>query len=122
MSTTYLEQAHRHAIRQEVRKIAQVLQETLGQKLTAYAVGVKDPKAIGRYAKGTQEPREGTERRLRDVYQIVKLLSGVEAPATIRAWMIGMNPQLGDEAPIESLHQADNASVLHAADNFRTGG
>jgi len=67
------------------------LQETLGQRLVAFAVGIKDPKAE-------------------------------ETPATTRAWMIGANPQLNDEAPIEALHQKKTAAVMRAAEAFVLGG
>ena len=35
-----------------VATIAQHLQETLGQRLVAYAIGVRDPKEIGKYSTG----------------------------------------------------------------------
>ncbi len=120
--TTLLEKTHRHTVRQDIATIAQALQETLGQKLTAYAISIKDPKAIGRYARQTQGIRDETERRLRDLYQIVTLLLEEEVPTTVRAWMIGMNPQLDETAPVDLLHEGKQAAVLNAAEAFRAGG
>lgn len=118
---TTAELAHRDAVRQNLERVAEVLQETLGQRLVAYAVGVRDPKAIGKYARG-RAPRDGTERRLRDLYRVTRILLSEETPATARAWMIGANPQLGDEAPIEVLHQQRVQPVIRAAEAFVVGG
>lgn len=120
MATT-IEQVHRLAVSEEIATVAQSLQETLGQRLVAFAVGIKDPKAIGKYATG-RHPRADTEARLRDLYRITRLLLSEETPATTRAWMIGANPQLEDVAPIEALHERRTAAVMRAAEAFVLGG
>lgn len=119
---TTAQQVHREAVKEDIATIAQSLQETLGQRLVAFAVEVKDPKAIGRYAKGRMSPRTDTEARLRDLYRVTRLLLSRESPDTVRAWMIGANPELGDEAPIKALHEQRIAAVLAAADAFLQGG
>lgn len=111
----------RSALARPARGGVTALQETLGQKLTAFAVGIKDPKAIGKYATGRQ-PRADTEARLRDLYRVTRLLLSEETPSTVRAWMIGANPQLNDEAPIEALHERCTAPVMRAAEAFVLGG
>jgi hypothetical protein len=116
-----IEQVHRLAVSDTVATIAQYLQETLGQRLVAYAIGVSDPKAIGKYAGGRQ-PRTDTEARLRDLYRVTRLMLSEEQPATVRAWMIGSNPQLADQAPIEVLHHGDIPAVLRAAEAFLLSG
>lgn len=118
---TTIEQVHRLAVSEEIAVVAQSLQETLGQKLTAFAVGIKDPKAIGKYATG-RRPRADTEARLRDLYRVTRLLLSEETPSTVRAWMIGANPQLNDEAPIAALHERRTAPVMRAAEAFVLGG
>lgn len=118
---TTMEQVHRLAVSEEIAVVAQSLQETLGQKLTAFAVGIKDPKAIGKYATG-RRPRADTEARLRDLYRVTRLLLSEETPSTVRAWMIGANPQLNDEAPIAALHERRTAPVMRAAEAFVLGG
>ena len=118
---TTMEQVHRIAISEDIANIAQSLQETLGQRLTAFGVGIKDPKAIGKYAAG-RNPRTDTEARLRDLYRVTRLLLSAETPSTVRAWMIGSNPQLNDEAPIEALHEKKTPAVMRAAESFVLGG
>lgn len=114
-SMTSLDQARRDATRLPIASVAQKLQETLGQRLTAFAVGARDPKAIGKYASGRQKPRDETALRLRDLYVVVQILLARETAETVRAWMIGSNPLLEDRAPIELLHEEAVESVSRAA-------
>ncbi len=109
--------AHRLATKQDIHTVARLLQETLGQRLTAFCVGVSQPKQVGRWASG-QTPRDDAERRLRDLYQVVETLQPTESDATIRAWFLGANPQLHDEAPADRLHEQDAKAVLRAARAF----
>jgi hypothetical protein len=109
------ERAHRVAMRTELPLVAQRLQEVLGQRVTAYAVGVRDPKSIGRYAKGDQEPRTETDQRLRRLYEIVQVLLARETPETVRAWLLGSHPLLEDRSPIELLHEDDPSAVERTA-------
>ncbi len=138
MTSTIREHAHREATRLPVAKVAEKLQNVLGQQLTAFAIGVRDPRTIGKYARGaTRKPSAPTERRLRELYEIVQVLLMRETAETVRAWLIGSHPLLDDKAPIELLHQevfepvrrtagADGAPmaafppVIRAAEDFVT--
>ena len=97
------EQAHREAVRLSTDAIAAKLEHALGQQLTAYAVGIRDPRAIGKYARG-QRPRRETEARLRDLYVVIQILLTRETAETVRAWMMGAHPLLEDQAPVQLLH------------------
>lgn len=112
---TSLDHARRDATRLPITAVAQKLQDTLGQRMTAFAVAVRDPKAIGKYASGRQNPRDETAARLRDLYVITQILLARETSETVRAWMIGSNPLLEDRAPIELLHEEAVESVGRAA-------
>jgi hypothetical protein len=101
---TVREQAHQDAVRLSIDAIAAKLEQTLGQQLTAYAVGLQDPRAIGKYARG-KKPRADIEARLRDLYVIAQVLLTRETAETIRAWMIGAHPNLEDQAPVQLLHE-----------------
>jgi hypothetical protein len=65
---TLAEQIHRSALRQPPATIAASLQETIGQRLVAFAVGVRNPKLVGRWARGEHMPRQAHERALRDLF------------------------------------------------------
>lgn len=117
-----LEQAiHARGTRQGVPTIVGSLQDILGQRLVAVIAGVSDAKAVGKWARGQRSPHPDAEQRLRNAYQIVQLLLQQESADTVRAWFIGMNPDLGDQAP--ALVLRDNpAQVLQAARSFLAHG
>jgi hypothetical protein len=112
--------AHAAAVKTETAEIAQFLSENLGPTLTAFIAGV-DKRTITRYIKGDQ-PREDQEKRLRAAYQIFNLIHEVEANHTVRAWFMGMNPQLDDESPAESIAAGDFRGTMAAARAFIAGG
>lgn len=116
--------AHYAAVQTSTSRIAESLQVMLGQSMVAGMTGIADPKTIGRWARGEREPRGESERRLRDAFQIVTLLSLADSPAVARAWIVGMNPHLRDHAPFvilsEDAHSAPR--VLAAARAFVANG
>ena len=114
--------AHHKSVMVDITDIAGYLQETLGQKLVAYMTGIADPKGVGRWAQGSQSPREDAERRLRAAFQIFHLLITVESVHVVRAWFIGMNPQLDDDSPAEAIREGRLKEALAAANAFITGG
>jgi hypothetical protein len=94
-----LVRAHERTVRANPAEMASFLQDLVGQKLTALATGIDDPKAIGKWARGERVPRGDAARRLRDAFQVAMLISLGESPETARAWLVGMNPHLDDRAP-----------------------
>jgi hypothetical protein len=119
---TATHEAHERAVSFEIKDVARYLQEALGQKLVAYMAAVSDPKRVGRWAQGTQAPRDEAERRLRAAFQIFHLLLAEESPHVIRAWFIGMNPQLDDDSPAEVIRDGRLKDALAAAKAFVAGG
>jgi hypothetical protein len=115
-------EAHKTSVEYTVADVVQVLQEHLGQRLTAHVAGVEDVKAVKEWASGNRTPREGAERRLRATLQIFLLLQSEENAHTARAWLIGMNPQLGDETPADAIRAGNFRDVLAAAKAYITGG
>lgn len=112
--------AHLAAVKTSTAEIAQFLNDNLGPTLTAFIADV-DKRTVGRYIKG-DGPREGAERRLRAAYQIFNLIQDVEANHTVRAWFMGMNPQLDDESPAEAIAAGDFRGTMAAARAFIAGG
>lgn len=114
--------AHRRPEEWTVAQIAQYLSENLGPKLVAHMVG-KSPQTIARWADGTQKPPQpDVERRLRGAFQIVQLLIETDSRHVVRAWFIGMNPQLEDRSPAEVIADGDVRAAMAAARAFTTGG
>jgi hypothetical protein len=110
--------AFKEAMTRPISEIAAQLQELLGQRLVAFAVGVRSPKLVGRWAAGDHEPRDEPEKRLRELYRAVLILRDHYGAETIRAFMVGANPDLEDRAPIDVLHDGRGAEVVRAAESF----
>jgi len=114
--------AHRKQVEFEIGDIAEFLQETLGQKLVAYMANVQDPKTVGQWARKAHMPRSDAEERLRIAFQVFHLLQSEESAHTVRAWFIGMNPQLDDEAPADAIRAGRLKDVWVAAKAYVAGG
>lgn len=118
-----VEQAHRLSLQVSVASAAQLLQEILSRRLTAYITGVKDGKTVSRWISGeVTDIRVESEQKLRTTYEIVQLLLQFDSPQTVKAWFIGLNPQLGDVSPTEAIHNGQLKEALGAARAFITGG
>ena len=115
-------QAHRKAAETSTEDVAAYLQEVLGQKLTAHVAGIADAKSVGRWARAERAPRSTHEQKLRAAYQVFRLLLAEESPHTVRAWFIGLNPQLDDESPANAIREGRLQEVWVAAKAFLAGG
>lgn len=114
--------AHRKTVEIELASIAEFLLENLGAGLVGLLADA-DPQTARRWARRSdRRPREDAERRLRAAYQVFQELLPHEAAATIRAWFMGMNPQLDDLSPAEALAQDRTRDTLVAARAFISGG
>ena len=110
----------RQPARVPVPEVACFLQDVLGQRLAAEAVGVRDPKAVGAWARGARLPHPQTAIHLRHAYEVVQLLLEQEGAETVRAWFAGMNPELDDRSPASQM-AAQPAAVVGAARAFLAG-
>lgn len=124
MTATLVTQAHRQATTAPVQEIAGRLQELLSRRLTAYVAGVDNGRTVARWASGeiTEIRQQDTEQRLRTAYEIALLLLSQDSPETVRAWFIGLNPQLGDVSPAEAIHDGHLKEAFGAARAFMVGG
>ncbi len=121
MNLTVEQTVHGLATRLELPALVRSLQDVLGQRLVAVLAGVSDAKAVGKWARGERAPHPEAERRLREAFHITQLLLQSESAETLRAWFIGMNPDLDDQAPALLLAENPQA-VLGAARNFLANG
>lgn len=121
MNLTVEQTAHGLATRLELPALVRSLQDVLGQRLVAVLAGVSDAKAVGKWARGERAPHPEAERRLREAFHITQLLLQSGSAETLRAWFIGMNPDLDDQAPALLLAENPQA-VLGAARNFLANG
>jgi hypothetical protein len=105
----------------DISEIVRFLVEMLGRSLVAYITD-SEVRTVARWAKGQNVPLPVTEQRLRDLYNIVGMLQGSDSAYVVRAWMIGMNPQLDDEAPADVIREGRVRDALAAARAYVNGG
>jgi hypothetical protein len=112
-------QAHDQAVHTSTREAARIVLDVLGGALAAYVLGVKDRKTVQRWAAGTIVAiRPEHEATLRGVLEIIVLLSRFEGPETVRAWFLGMAPELDDIAPARAVHDGRLPQAMNAARAF----
>ncbi|HEY7830803.1 MAG TPA: hypothetical protein VIC06_09600 [Solirubrobacteraceae bacterium] len=98
-----------------VAEIAAYLQRSLGQQMAAFLAGLSDVKQIGRYAREDgPEPRAAVACRLRHGYKIVRMIGDAYDAETAKAWLVGTNTRLDDQAPIELLRAAKSPEEFTA--------
>jgi hypothetical protein len=99
-------------------ELAEELVAMLGARLTAYAVGVQDPRTVSYWARGLRAPSSSLRERLRALFNVVRLLQTSETEQAVRAWLLEAQPDLAGRAPIELLREGDFKSVLVGARTF----
>ena len=97
--------------------IVSFLLQHLGPTMTVALVN-KSAQTVRRYAKNETSIPSGVESKLRDAYMIFTYIAQVDSAETVRAWFMGMNPELGDQSPIEVLISGKSNDVLAAAKVF----
>ena len=106
-------------------ELVKSLAELIGRKLTAYVAGVKDVRALDRWIEGGQSYGDA-EQRLRLTFRVVRTLLDYDSAKVVQAWLMGMNPELGDRVPLRLLREGDlnivGPEVLTAARAFIAGG
>lgn len=102
----------REASKSNSREMARYLQDTLGQRVVAYVCGLKDPKMVGRWARGTVKPSPLAALRLRQTYEAVRLLADAYGPEMASSWLFGPNTRLDDEAPAYVLRYARDFDAM----------
>lgn len=117
-------QLHHNAINADLETMASTLVQVLGRPIVAGIVGIRNPKTISRWANGqvTSVRDRYSEERLIATYQVIHLLQEDFGSDTIRAFMLGMNPVLNDEAPAIALRDGNFKGAMDAARNFAAGG
>lgn len=112
--------SHEQAV--ELSDIIEFLHEHLGARLLALTVDV-DPKTVGRWlTEAGRGTRFETETRIRAAYQVFRVVQTAEAAPTVRAWFMGMNPQLDDKSPAEAIRDGEARDAMAAARAFIRAG
>lgn len=113
--------AHGSVVRLPIADAVRDLQEILGRDLVAVMTG-RAPRQVSRWSAGDCAPAWHEQQVVRDALQVVRLLQQVEDSEVIRAWFMGMNPQLDDRAPAEAIADGGARDVMAAARTFVDAG
>jgi len=118
-------EAHRNSLILLMPDLLSTLTSNIGKELTAYVAGVYDVKPIEIWIEGEPVHRDA-EKRLRLTYQIVMTLTIADTPRVAQAWLIGVNPELGDRVPARLIREGklDQVAghIVGAARAFVAGG
>jgi hypothetical protein len=119
-------EAYNHSARVEFSVLVKELSELLGPKLVAYIAGVLETRAVREWITGPRKPRVPAPDRLRLAYRVASLIAEHDSPSVVRAWLMGLNPQLDDRSAARLLREGDldevGPQVLSAARAFVSGG
>jgi hypothetical protein len=106
-------------------EITQQLSQILGRKLTAYVGGAHAVRDVDQWIEGAM-PDDEAQKRLRFTYELVCLLAKTESRDEIQAWFTGMNPSLGDRAPLQCIRKCHleqlRPKIFGAVTAFIVGG
>jgi hypothetical protein len=106
------ESVEQEGARTDFKEVAGWLQDNLGQQMTAYLSGLRDPKVVGKWRRGDSSPRGFAEWRARTAYVAGRMLVDAYGERTARAWLMGSNTRLDDEAPAWLLRHAETPEDL----------
>jgi hypothetical protein len=100
---------HNRAMRESFPEVVRGIREILGAKLVAYIGGVKETRAVRKWAEGTRTPSSETERRVRLAYGIAMCIDQDDrlGRETAQAWFQGLNPLLDDVSPARLIREGD---------------
>ncbi|MCB0877886.1 MAG: hypothetical protein KDC46_02755 [Thermoleophilia bacterium] len=105
----------------DVATAARVCQDAIGQRLTAWIVGVRDPKAVGRWITGTNVQQDEVVRRLLALAYVIQVLANRHDGDSnwTRTWLLSPNPKLEDASAAEWIRDQESATpVIRAARSY----
>jgi hypothetical protein len=114
--------AHRKTTQASTSDVVKYLVEVLGRQVTSVIASGANVTSIDRWAEGGQPREAAIEQQLRTAYLVFQFLLQRESAHVLRAWFIGINPQLNDVSPVEALGEGRTRDVVIAARSFVQGG
>jgi hypothetical protein len=98
-------------VREPPTKQAQIVQDLLGSRLAAAALGLKDTRTLSNWARGGPIRSVDGEHRLQVLYRLVVAVDEAFSPAVAAAFLRGSNPTLDDQSPLTVLADGSPAAV-----------
>jgi hypothetical protein len=112
--------AYKESARMGVPQLASWLLETVGQRITALGVGLRDARPVREWQEGGKI-RDENDERLRLLYRVARTITLVYDEQTARAFLRSSSPYLDDHAPVLAIAEGDERAVLEALRAFLEG-
>lgn len=101
-----LEAAHKRSVSVPAQEQARYVQDVLGGRLAAAALGLKDTRTLQNWSRGGTIKGLGQEHRLQALYRATVAISEAFTPSVAAAFLRGSNPTLNGRAPMLVLADA----------------
>ena len=102
-----LERAHRASVHTPPAEQAAAVQSSLGERLVAACLGLKDTRTLASWARGGPVREVHAEHRLQVLFRVSTAVTETYGPAVAAAFLRGANPVLGGRAPMLVLADED---------------
>ena len=115
MSIDIVNSIYGETARLDIHEVVRRLNAHLGATLVAALTGSKDSKQPHRWAKSDGPvPGPDFERRLRLAHRAWRQIADAENDHLARAWFIGGNPWLDEDAPLTGIREDRDSDVMNA--------
>lgn len=112
---------HADVTRMSIQDVVRALNENLGPTIVQTIAGTKDRGAPSRWARGNGTPRPEAQQRLRHGYQVWWTIAKIDGSSVALAWLMGSNPRLDYEIPLQLVIDGRIREALGAAESFVEG-
>lgn len=110
---------HAETTRMNIHELVRRLLDNVGPAVVQGMTATKDRTMPSRWAKPDgPTPQTTTQQRLRLGYQVWRMIEMAEGRDVALAFLLGANPRLGDDLPVNAVHDLRYAEVLGAAQAF----
>ncbi|MFC8599776.1 hypothetical protein [Isoptericola sp. NPDC057191] len=119
MGTSIRARAHAAATQEDIHDLVRTLNQNVGPTIVQTIAGVKDRTLPSKWAKPDgPTPRPDAQRRLRLGFQVWWTINSAQGRNVALAWLVGANPLLGENLPLQYIVDEKAADVLGAAVAF----
>lgn len=112
--------AYNETIRLDIHEVVRRVNSHLGATMVAALAGSRDSKLPYKWAKDTV-PNGNAEQRIRLAHRLWRMIADAESDHIARAWFRGINPVLGEVAPVIAIREGRFSEVVAAATAFVEG-
>jgi hypothetical protein len=106
---------------EEVPSVVQWLCQVLTPELVLHLAGATEPGMVRWWASGRLVPSAPEEHRLRFAYGLLRVIEDRRGRETAQAWIMAVNPRLGQRSPLRAIREDRFRGTAAAADTLVEG-